>query len=161
MGVSVGCAGVVGSGVEAAAAERSGVAVGGAVGGIDCAVAVDVCRGWGGVDVAGSAEPLLQANAATRRPAQRTVSIVRTRLRCLASLFISFYTRTLLARVRHENPSSNAGLKLASFARERSTSRVQAKMAVTPILIQLACLQDNPIERRTCRRQSVRWRLRT
>ena len=160
MGVSVGCAGVVGSGVDAAAAERSAVAVGGAVGGIDCAVAVGVCNGcaWGGVDVASSAEPLLQANAAIRRPAQRTVSIVRTRLRCLANLFISFYTRTLPARVRHENPSSNAGLKLASFARERSTSRVQAKMAVTPILIQLACLQDNPTERRTWHQQLVHWR---
>ena len=158
MGVSVGCAGVVGSGVETGAVAMSAVAVGGADGGISCAVAVDVCRGWGGVDVASSAELLSQANAATRRPAQRTVSIVRTRLRCLASLFISFYTRTLPARVRHENPSSNAGLKLASFARERSTSRVQAKMSVTPILIQLACLQDNPIERRTWRQQLVHWR---
>ena len=152
MGVSVGCAGVVGSGVEAA------VAVGGADGGIGCAVAVDVCRGWGGVDVASSAEPLLQANAATRRPAERTVSIVRTRLRCLDSLFISFYTRTTPARVRCEHRSSIAGVKLASFARERSTSRVQAKMAVTPILIQLACLQDTPIESRTWRLQSVRCR---
>ena len=157
MGVSVGCAGVVGSGVEAA------VAVGGAVGGIDCAVAVGVCNGcaWGGVEVAISAEPLLQANAATRRPAERTVSIVRTRLRCLASLFISFYTRTAPARVRCEHRSSIADVRLASFARERSTSRVQAKMAVTPILIQLACLQDTPIESRTWRLQSVRCRRRT
>lgn len=157
MGVSFGCAGVVGSGVEAA------VAVGGAVGGIDCAVAVGVCNGcaWGGVEVASSAEPLLQANAATRRPAQRTVSIVRTRLRCLDSLFISFYTRTTPARVRCEHRSSIAGVKLASFGRERSTSRVQAEMAVTPILIQLACLQDTPIESRTWRLQSVRCRRRT
>ena len=93
----------------------SAVAAGGAVGGIGCAEAVDVCRGWGGcgVDVAISAEPLLQANAATRRPAERTVSIVRTRLRCLASLFISFYTRTKPARVRHEHPGCNAELKSA------------------------------------------------
>ena len=78
----------------------SAVAVGGAVGVFGCAVAVDVCRGWGGVDVASSAEPLLQANAATRRPAQRTVSIVRTRLDLDVSSFMFFDTRTTPARVR-------------------------------------------------------------
>ena len=125
MGVSDGFAGVVGSGVETAAVDASTVAVGGAVGGIGCAVAVDVCRGWGGcgVDVAISAEPLLQANAATRTPAQSTASIVRTRLRCLASLFISFYTRTPPARVRHENPSSNVGLKTVWLGRECSAQK--------------------------------------
>ena len=91
---------LLGQGLKRQRSTMSAVAVGGADGGIGCAVAVDVCRGWGGVDVASSAEPLLQANAATRRPAQRTVSIVRTRLDLDVSSFMFFDTRTTPARVR-------------------------------------------------------------